>query len=60
MQKHFSIEARSYNIAGIASHNFWVLRNGESEEIAQLHGLATDRTTNIFKPIGYFNDRLGF
>ncbi len=60
MQKPFSIEARSYDIAGIASHNFWVLRDGEKKLIAQLHGLATDRITNTFKPIGYFKDRLGF
>lgn len=56
----FSIEARSYDIGGIASHNFWVLRDGDNEVIAQLHGLATDRKTNQFKPIGYFKDRLGF
>lgn len=60
MQKPFSIEARSYDLLGIASHNFWVLRDGSGETIAQLHGLATDRNTNAFKPIGYFNDRLGF
>lgn len=60
MQKPCSIEARSYNIVGIASHNFWVLRDGDNKVIAQLHGLATDRITNTFKPIGYFKDRLGF
>lgn len=60
MQKPFAIEARSYDLAGIASHNFWVLRNGDNKVIAQLHGLATDRKTNTFKPIGYFNDQLGF
>ncbi len=60
MQNTFSIEARSYDIAGIASHNFWVLRDTKNRVIAQLHGLATDRTTNTFKPIGYFMDRLGF
>ena len=60
MQKLFSIEARSYDLVSIASHNFWVLRDGDDRVIAQLHGLATDRKTNIFKPLGYFNDRLGF
>jgi hypothetical protein len=60
MKKPFSIEARSYALAGIASHNFWVLRDGADNVIAQLHGLATDRKTNTFKPLGYFNDRLGF
>lgn len=44
----------------IASHNFWVLRNAEGEAVAQLHGLATDRKTNRFKPVGFFSDRLGF
>jgi hypothetical protein len=60
MQRLFSIEARSYELIGIASHNFWVLRDEGDKVIAQLHGLATDRKTNIFKPIGFFNDRLGF
>lgn len=58
--KTYSIEARSYDIAGIASHNFWVLRDGKDRVISQLHGLATDRKTNQFKPIGVLNDRLGF
>ena len=60
MRKTYTIEARSYELIGIASHNFWVLRNGEGEAVAQLHGLATDRKTNRFKPIGFFSDRLGF
>ena len=60
MQKTYFIEARSYDLRGIASHNFWTLRDDKNEIISQLHGLATDRKTNAFKPIGYFNDRLGF
>jgi hypothetical protein len=60
MQKPYSIEARSYNLISIASHNFWVLRDDEGDAVAQLHGLATDRKTNRFKPIGFFSDRLGF
>lgn len=60
MQKQYSIEARSYDLMSIASHNFWVLRNAEGEVVSQLHGLATDRKTNFFKPIGFFSDRLGF
>ena len=60
MQKLYSIEARSYDLASIASHNFWVLRNDKDELIAQLHGLATDRKKNRFKPVGFFSDRLGF
>lgn len=60
MHNFFSIEARSYSIVGIASHNFWVLRNNMNESVSELHGLATDRVTNAFKPIGIFRDRLGF
>jgi len=60
MRELYSIEARSYDIGGIASHNFWVLRDGGGAVVAELHGLATDRITNRFKPIGIFNDRLGF
>lgn len=59
-KNYFRIEARSYGLGGIASHNFWVLRDAQGSVIAQLHGLATDRNSNQFKPIGYFNDRLGF
>ena len=57
---YHSIEARSYGICRVASHNFWVLRNEDDQVISELHGLATDRVTNRFKPIGIFNDRLGF
>lgn len=56
----FSIEARSYKLIGIASHNFWVLRDQQGKVLSQLHGLATDRASNHFKPMGFFNDRLGF
>lgn len=59
MQTSYAIEARSYSIAHIASHNFWVLRKN-GHVVSQLHGLATDRKTNQFKPIGIFSDRLGF
>ncbi len=60
MQKSFVIEARSYGIAGIVSHNFLVLRDDQGSTISQLHGLATDRNSNNFKAIGFFKDRLGF
>ncbi len=60
MHNLFSIEARSYDIVGIASHNFWVLRDDMKGVLAELHGLATDRIKNTFKPIGIFKDRLGF
>lgn len=49
----YSIEARSLNIAGgIAGHDFWVLRDERGTAIAELHGLATDRTTGRPVPIG--------
>ncbi|MCK5830030.1 MAG: hypothetical protein KAH20_06970 [Methylococcales bacterium] len=60
MKKKYSIEARSYDLMSVASHNFWVLRNDRRDVVAQLHGLATDRENNCFKPIGFFSDRLGF
>ncbi len=60
MKNFHSIEARSYDILRIASHNFWVLRDGDGKIAAELHGLATDRVTNRIKPIGILNDRLGF
>ncbi len=60
MTENYTIEARSYHLLGFASHNFWVLRDSEERALSQLHGLATDRISNCFKPIGYFQDRLGF
>ena len=60
MNKPYSIEARSYDLLSIASHNFWVLRDSERTVVAQLHGLATDRKKKCFKPIGFFSDQLGF
>jgi hypothetical protein len=59
-KKDYTIEARSYGLGGIASHNFWVLRDDEAKVVAQMHGLATDRSKNKFKPIGFLKDRLGF
>lgn len=49
----YSIEARSLDIAGgIAGHDFWVLRDERGTAIAELHGLATDRTTGRPVPVG--------
>lgn len=48
----YSIEARSLGIAGIAGHNFWVLRDEHGTALAELHGLATDRTTGRSVPVG--------
>lgn len=48
----YSIEARSLGVAGIAGHNFWVLRDEHGAALAELHGLATDRTTGRSVPIG--------
>jgi len=52
MNEQYAIEARSLNIAGLWSHNFWVLRNPKGQVMAELHGLATDRRSNQFVPIG--------
>ncbi|WP_296251036.1 hypothetical protein [Pseudomonas sp. UBA4194] len=49
MNGNFSIEARSHNIAGLWSHNYWVLRDQGGRVVAELHGLATDRYTG--KPV---------
>ena len=49
-QYRYSIEARAYNIIGLAAHDFWVLRDGEGHVVGQLHGLATNRKNEI-KPI---------
>ena len=51
-EEQYSIEARSLGVAGAASHNFLVLRDGEGRALAEIHGLATDRKTGEFIPIG--------
>jgi hypothetical protein len=51
-EEQYSIEARSLGVAAVASHNFLVLRDGQGRAVAELHGLATDRTTGEFIPIG--------
>lgn len=48
----YSIEARSLDLAGVASHNFLVLRDDQGNAVAELHGLATDRQTGKVEPIG--------
>lgn len=48
----YSIEARSLRVAGVASHNYWVLRGPDGKDMAELHGLATDRQTHRAIPIG--------
>lgn len=52
MPDGYSIEARSLRVAGIASHDFWVLRDPQGKALAELHGLATDRETQRAIPIG--------
>jgi hypothetical protein len=37
---------------GLAGHNYLVLRNGGGEIVKELHGLATDATTNTWKYVG--------
>lgn len=54
----YSIEARSLSIVGgVAGHDFWVLRDESGKALAELHGLATDRKTNEFVPIGTDEER---
>lgn len=49
----YTIEARSLNLLGAASHDFWVLRDAETgRDIAELHGLATNRATGDAVPMG--------
>lgn len=51
--REHAIEARALRIAGgLACHDFWVLRDGDGRALAELHGLATDRITGRFVPIG--------
>lgn len=54
---NYSIEARSLGVAGVASHNYWVLRDENGRALAELHGLATDRETGLPVPIGTDADR---
>jgi len=58
-QNRYSIEARAYNIVGLAAHDFWVLRDGNGYVVGQLHGLATNRKNEI-KPIGKLGYKLKF
>lgn len=48
----YTIEARSLSVAGVASHNFLVLKDETGKPLAELHGLATDRQTGKAIPIG--------
>ena len=54
---NYTIEARSLDIGGVASHDFWVLRDGNGKALSELHGLATDRKTNTPSPIGTDEER---
>jgi hypothetical protein len=51
-EAQYSIDARSLVVAGVASHDFLVLRDGEGRALAELHGLATDRKTGQGIAIG--------
>lgn len=53
-EEQYRIEARSLDIlGGTAGHSFWVLRGPDDRVLAELHGLATNRETGEFEPIGY-------
>ena len=54
-----SIEARAYDILGLAAHDFWVLRDEGNYVLGQLHGLATNHKNEIL-PIGRVGDKLKF
>ncbi|MGZ4979385.1 MAG: hypothetical protein ACXV8O_19790 [Methylobacter sp.] len=58
-QAKYTIEARAYNILGVASHDFWVLRDDKGHVLGQLHGLATS-PGNVIKALGAFGDKLKF
>ncbi len=58
----YRIEAALYRINvpffGQFGHDFWVLKNGEGREVAQLHGFATDHRTGAKLPIGTHPENL--
>ena len=58
-QIRYSIEARAYDIVGIAAHDFLALRDEKDNVLGQLHGLATNHKNEI-KPIGMIGDKLKF
>ena len=53
----YSIEARSLDVVGVASHDFLVLRDQRGRTLAEFHGLATDRETGKVEPIGTDEER---
>ena len=53
-EEQYRIEARSLDIlGGTSGHSYWVLRGSDGHVLAELHGLATNRKTGEFEPIGY-------
>jgi len=57
---YYQIEAQSYDILGVASHDFWVLRDPDGNIVQELHGLATDPETGEILTIGTIGDELQF
>lgn len=53
----YSIEARAYDIVGVASHDFSVLRDPSGKAVAELHGLSTDREAGVALAIGTDEER---
>lgn len=50
----YRIEARSLDIlGGAAGHSYWVLRGPDDRVLAEMHGLATNRRTGEFEPMGF-------
>jgi hypothetical protein len=52
MADNYTIEARSLNVLGLWSHDFYVLRDPSGNIMAEIHGLATDRQTGLPVLIG--------
>ncbi len=49
----YSIQLMQYPLVlGIAGHNYLTLRDDKNTILKELHGLATDRTTNTWKYMG--------
>lgn len=53
----YAIEGRSFRFLKIISHNFWVVGELDGKIIAELHGLAVDRTGQV-KAVGKSTDLL--
>ena len=53
----YAIEARSFPVLKVISHNFWIMSDPVGGIIAELHGLAVDKTGKV-KAVGKSIDSL--